>query len=145
MPAPAVAAVLVALLLPLSALAAPAPPAGPSHSHPVCEYEPYVAFPHPEPRRGRAFLPASPDTQVHPLLADIRLPDNPTNPAPRPALAYDRHPLYTPGRHANFSTTEFRFNPGRLDKRDVVSSVDVPFPPSACASPRAPLPRPSMR
>ncbi|GAA5935258.1 hypothetical protein JCM3775_007250 [Rhodotorula graminis] len=91
-------------------------------------YEPYLAFPHPIPHTGRAFLPNSP----HPLLADIRLPDNPTNPAPRPVPAYDRHPLYVPGKPHNFSTTEFKFDPrDKLDKRALVSSVDIPFPPSA--------------
>ncbi|BGP36134.1 hypothetical protein JCM10449v2_000032 [Rhodotorula kratochvilovae] len=94
-------------------------------------YQPYVAFPHTQPRRGRAFLPSDPAVPVHPLLSDLRLPENPTNPAPRPAFAWDRHPLYTPGRESAFKTKEFKFRPEKLDKRKVVDSVDLEFPPSA--------------
>lgn len=96
-------------------------------------YQPYLAYPH-GPRRGHAFLPLSPDAPVHPLLADLSVPEEPTNPAyPPPQWANNRHPLYTPGQPPpRFTTEEFQFQPERLDKRAVVSSVDVPFPPSAC-------------
>lgn len=121
-----------------STLAAPSP--SPAESCPSTYDDPYFAFPHP-PRHGHAFVPSDSGNPVHPLLQDIRLPEYPTNPVP----ARDRHQLYTPGRNNSFRTTEFRFQPGRrpvkdakdgqggVDKRDVVSSVDVPFPPSACA------------
>jgi len=139
MPAPAAALLLVAAWSSLvsaspTALAAPTVDQLQPNQSPAI-YEPYLAFPHPHPNTGRAFLPADgTDSPPHPLLAHIRLPDNPTNPAPRPVPAYDRHPLYVPGREANFSTAEFKFDPRKLDKRAVVSSVDIPFPPSACAS-----------
>lgn len=96
-------------------------------------YEPYLSFPH-GTRTGHAFLPFQPDDPIHPLLANLSLPDNPTNPAyPPPQWANNRHPLYTPGKPApKFKTEEFQFDPIRLDKRKVVSSVPVEFPPSAC-------------
>ncbi|GAA5991413.1 hypothetical protein JCM10908_003302 [Rhodotorula pacifica] len=95
-------------------------------------YQPYLAYPH-DTRVGHAFLPFSPDDPVHPLLANLSVPENPTNPAyPPPQWANNRHPLYTPGRPTpKFKTEEFQFQPERLDKRAAVSSVDVPFPPSA--------------
>ena len=96
-------------------------------------YQPYLAYPH-GPRRGHAFLPLSPYAPVHPLVADLSVPEEPTNPAyPPPQWANNRHPLYTPGQPPpRFTTEEFQFQPERLDKRAVVSSVDVPFPPSSC-------------
>ncbi|BGP04251.1 Mannan endo-1,6-alpha-mannosidase DCW1 [Rhodotorula toruloides] len=133
---------LVLLLGTRSTLAIPS--ASPVESCPSTYDDPYLAFPH-QPRHGHAFVPSDPGNPVHPLLQDIRLPENPTNPAPRPVTAKDRHQLYTPGRNNSFRTDEFRFQPGRrakrdkdakdehggVDKRAVVSSVDVPFPPSA--------------
>ncbi|GAA5939289.1 hypothetical protein JCM1841_004846 [Sporobolomyces salmonicolor] len=102
--------------LSLAALLLPAASAIPSSRRDQSFYEPYLAFPH-APRHGHAFVPSDPAQPLHPLLADIRLPEQPQNPAP----AWDRHPLHVPGK---------QFTPGRKEKRDVVSSVDVPFPPS---------------
>ncbi|GAA6000033.1 uncharacterized protein JCM10292_003591 [Rhodotorula paludigena] len=131
-PRRALAAALALSLVLLSALStsaipAPAPPPVAPDQSPW--HQPYLAFPHTDTRKGRAFLPLSNSTSVHPLVADIRLPEYPTNPA---QPAYNRHPLYIPGQPTpHFRTQEFKFNPGRVDKRDVVSSVPVDFPPSA--------------
>ncbi|GAA5897852.1 hypothetical protein JCM5296_006093 [Sporobolomyces johnsonii] len=103
---------LAALLLLPPAEAVPSPSSPRDQSF----YEPYLAFPH-GPRHGHAFIPSDPTQPIHPLLADIRLPEHPQNPAP----AWHRHPLHVPGK---------QFTPARTEKRDVVSSVDVPFPPS---------------
>jgi hypothetical protein len=147
LPCPSRAAVAALSLLtliaprPTSASASSAPPWSPDQvaadnatTSPNPEgYQPYLAYPH-GPRRGHAFLPFSPDAPVHPLIADLSVPEEPTNPAyPPPQWANNRHPLYTPGQPPpRFTTEEFQFQPERLDKRAVVSSVDVPFPPSAC-------------
>lgn len=118
-------------------------------------YSPYPSFPPSSAPIGTSFIPKDQQAPISPLLGDLhpRSDDDATNPLPRrraPEWAWDRHPLYTPGKgdeeeqRSRFKTKEYNYTRTRerglaweqhqVGKRAVVSSVDIDFPPSACAS-----------
>jgi len=109
-----------ALRLPILSLASPLSPST-LDSDDASNTTPYLSFPH-SPRHGSAFLPSSSDSDAS-NLDQLSLLAEPTNPAP----AWNRHPISS--RDAIQP-----IDPSRMDKRAVVSQVDLPFPPSACKS-----------
>ena len=103
--------------LALHSLASPFSPLSLSnHEH---DTTPYLSFPH-LPRHGSAYLPSSSSDSLRDL-DQLSLLSEPTNPAP----AYNRHSLSS-------QDSIQPIEPSQLDKRDVVSQVNLPFPPSAC-------------
>ncbi|GAA5873315.1 hypothetical protein JCM8547_007067 [Rhodosporidiobolus lusitaniae] len=127
-------------------------------------YSPYPSFPPLSAPLGSSFLPSdssssssssqSPPFQAPSFLSSLRprFPSLANNPPPRrraPDWAWDRHPLYTPGKgdpqeqEKRFRTSEFNWTRtrerglawkqhqvGKQEKREVVSEVEVEFPPS---------------